>query len=298
MLVLVSAVTTVIFAVLLRFQSTIDLFPFIFRFEPLTFNILSFTQILTENFKIWFFVYGIAHIVLHFPFFTVFRVSPKPPSTPLLYLEFLRSCRSLVIGSVIEMAIEKLYIDDVFPVITPISYFDISPSSSTTSIFIACGLFPIVLLVGDAHFYWTHRLLHTKWLFAKVHHVHHLSFNPNPISGLSMHWVEASIYFSCAPIIGLFCPLWVTRLLTKVFLITPLQSHCGHTCTGHENVSSVAKRLLSKDEHYIHHVTSRYNYGSNPLWDKLMGTAYPADKVDDLLDSIKKKGSEKEDEPE
>ena len=29
-----------------------------------------------------------------------------------------------------------------------------------------------------------------------------------------------------------------------------------------------------------------------------MGTAYPADKVDDLLDSIKKKGSEKENQPE
>ena len=54
----------------------------------------------------------------------------------------------------------------------------------------------LMYMWADFHFYWTHRLLHTQMLYKTVHKVHHQSFNPDPFSGLSMHWVESAIYFS------------------------------------------------------------------------------------------------------
>src|SRR5262245_20607302 len=39
---------------------------------------------------------------------------------------------------------------------------------------------PLMILVHDAWFYWTHRLMHTRLLFRRFHGVHHLSRNPTP----------------------------------------------------------------------------------------------------------------------
>jgi len=49
---------------------------------------------------------------------------------------------------------------------------------------------PICYLWGDMHVYWTHRILHIPILYKYIHKTHHLSFNPEPFSSLSMHPVE------------------------------------------------------------------------------------------------------------
>ena len=41
----------------------------------------------------------------------------------------------------------------------------------------------LLLLWGDVHFYWTHRMLHTQWFYKSVHKIHHESYNPDPFSG-------------------------------------------------------------------------------------------------------------------
>lgn len=38
----------------------------------------------------------------------------------------------------------------------------------------------LIIVLHDAWFYWTHRLLHRPWWFAKFHSVHHQSVHPTP----------------------------------------------------------------------------------------------------------------------
>ena len=110
-------------------------------------------------------------------------------------------------------------------------------------------------------------MLHTRWLYTHVHKDHHQSYNPQPFSGLSMHWFESAVYFSGDPLLALFCPLWVARLGIKSHIVFPLGGHCGHG----------SMKVESSCNHYIHHAKFNWNFGASPFWDRLMGTNYVAD---------------------
>jgi lathosterol oxidase len=51
----------------------------------------------------------------------------------------------------------------------------------------------LMLLLHDAWFYWTHRLMHHPKIFRHVHLVHHRSINPSPWAAYSFHPIEAVI---------------------------------------------------------------------------------------------------------
>jgi hypothetical protein len=55
-----------------------------------------------------------------------------------------------------------------------------------------------VPVIHEFHFFCIHRLIHTPFLYKRVHSVHHNSVNPSPWSSLSMHPVEHLLYFSTA----------------------------------------------------------------------------------------------------
>ena len=54
----------------------------------------------------------------------------------------------------------------------------------------------IIPIWHSMHFYWTHRALHYKPLYDRVHSVHHRNISIGPWSGLSMHPVESFIYLT------------------------------------------------------------------------------------------------------
>src|ERR1041385_5515419 len=47
------------------------------------------------------------------------------------------------------------------------------------------GSIALAILLHDAYFYWTHRLMHHRRLFRLVHRVHHASTNPSPWAAYS-----------------------------------------------------------------------------------------------------------------
>ncbi|TVU01849.1 hypothetical protein EJB05_52663, partial [Eragrostis curvula] len=50
----------------------------------------------------------------------------------------------------------------------------------------------VYLLVVDYLNYWIHRLLHTKWAYNNIHHVHHDFTAPTGYAASYSHWVEVA----------------------------------------------------------------------------------------------------------
>jgi sterol desaturase/sphingolipid hydroxylase (fatty acid hydroxylase superfamily) len=236
----------------------------------------DFVAILTTNLTLWVCLYTIAYVLLYLPpvdsVVQRWKLNPARPPTSLVVMEILRSVRSVVVASGYELLIHQLFASGTYEPPLCLAVLKLRSSDGVeTEIGTDASLAPlatvviaglVVYLWGDAHFYWTHRLLHTPWLYKNVHKYHHQSYNPDPFSGLSMHWFEHLVYFSAAPMAALAAPLWLCRIMLKGLLVFPLQGHSGFGSWESE----------SSYNHYIHHATFNWNFGSSPVWDTLMGT--------------------------
>jgi lathosterol oxidase len=139
-------------------------------------------------------------------------------------------------------------------------------------------VFSILLMVfiHDTYFYWTHRLLHWKPIFKKVHVVHHLSLDPTPFSAYAFHPLEAFIEVGILPLIVFTVPYHVSALtifLTYALLMN-VMGHMGYEFfpkgfAGHK----VLKWHNSATHHNMHHRYTKCNYGLYfNLWDRIMKT--------------------------
>jgi Delta7-sterol 5-desaturase len=136
--------------------------------------------------------------------------------------------------------------------------------------------FPLMLLIHDAYFYWTHRLMHHPKLFKVVHLLHHKSTNPSPWAAFAFHPLEAFVE------IGIFVVFLYSIPITQFhlfffFLFMMLYNVYGHL--GWElfpknfQRSFIGKWMNTSINHNQHHQYFKGNYGLYFLWwDRWMGT--------------------------
>jgi sterol desaturase/sphingolipid hydroxylase (fatty acid hydroxylase superfamily) len=120
------------------------------------------------------------------------------------------------------------------------------------SLLIQTLLFSILLPnFRDVHFYFAHRLIHSKFLYQQVHCVHHRNTDVEPFSGLCMHPIEHLLYYTCyAPcLLGGMHP-FILFWMGVHSVIAPAASHSGFE--DHFSADLV---------HYLHHRFTNCNYG-------------------------------------
>ena len=135
----------------------------------------------------------------------------------------------------------------------------------------------LTILLHDAWFYWTHRIMHHPKLFRLFHRTHHLSTNPTPWAAFAFSPPEALVQAAIFPLAVSVMPMH--PLAFAVFMVWQMLFNViGHT--GYEyNHRRFIDRWFLRDiintptAHAMHHEKIRGNYGLYfNFWDRLMGT--------------------------
>ncbi|MBL7797019.1 MAG: DUF2147 domain-containing protein [Saprospiraceae bacterium] len=137
----------------------------------------------------------------------------------------------------------------------------------------------LMVLLHDAYFYWTHRLMHHPKIFRYVHLVHHQSINPSPWAAYSFHPFEAVLEAGIFVLIVFCIPAHPFALL--VFLVYMIVRNVfGHLGIEFLPKNFLQNRLLNwhttTTHHDLHHKSFNHNFGLYfTWWDKWFGTEHP-----------------------
>jgi lathosterol oxidase len=129
--------------------------------------------------------------------------------------------------------------------------------------------FPVMLLVHDAYFYFTHRLMHHPKLFKWFHLIHHKSTNPSPWAAFAFHPFEAVIEVGVVVLFLFIMPICNLHLFFFFFIMMVYNVY-GHL--GWElypkgfSTSKIGKWINTSVNHNQHHQYFKGNYGLYFLW--------------------------------
>lgn len=136
--------------------------------------------------------------------------------------------------------------------------------------------FPIMFVMHDTYFYFTHRLMHHERLFKWFHLVHHKSTNPSPWAAYAFHPLEALVEVGIVVIFLFTIPVHRTHIIL-FFLMMIIYNVYGHL--GYElypkgfSRSTLGKWINTSVNHNQHHQYFKGNYGLYFLfWDRVFGT--------------------------
>lgn len=136
-----------------------------------------------------------------------------------------------------------------------------------------------MVVVHDAYFYWTHRVIHHPRMFRRFHLRHHKSNNPSPFSAYSFDLSEALVNVA-------FVPLWMFIVptdweVTGLFMLHQIArntlQHSGYEIMpARRDGRPMFDWLTGVTHHDLHHAQAGYNYGLwFTWWDRWMGTEHP-----------------------
>jgi lathosterol oxidase len=159
-------------------------------------------------------------------------------------------------------------------------YFDIHEVGGKLGWLYAILIVPVVLILHDAYFFWSHYLMHrTPLKKYSHHHVHHQFHNISPWAAFSVHPAEGFIEVLVRPLILMTIPLHPYSIIAFAIITFGLNiiGHSGYEFFPEGYPSSPLTRLNScATFHYIHHKHSGYHFGLFlTFWDRLMGTMHP-----------------------
>lgn len=133
-------------------------------------------------------------------------------------------------------------------------------------------------LLDDLLFYGWHRLLHeNKWLYNKIHRIHHKAFSPLPIEYIYVHPLEwfvgsAGPFFGLVLVFGIWGSIPVATFWAYLILrnLHELDIHSGI----HSPIGRLVPMYAAAEHHDLHHAKpTKGNYASTlTFWDRVLGT--------------------------
>lgn len=137
----------------------------------------------------------------------------------------------------------------------------------------------ILIVLHDAWFYWTHRLMHHPRLFRRLHRRHHKSHNPSPFTAYSFDIGEAAIHGIFVTLALIFIPVSQAAIvLFLTFMIARnVVGHCGYELfPARRDGRPLIDWMTTVSHHDLHHAQAGWNYGLYfTWWDRLMKTEHP-----------------------
>ena len=198
--------------------------------------------------------------------FLIRSPSPKPVR---VHFEVFNSASSVVIYNAVQLVARIIVLGFGYVVTLnkPLPLWEVALS------------FPLVMIVHDAYFYWTHRWMHHPALFRFFHWEHHKSQAPTVFTAYSFSIPEAIVQGIFGVFYVAFFPCTFATLIFFQFveIIHTLAIHSGMDLFPRTLVTH--KRwgwLAGPTYHDLHHRTARGNYGLyTRFWDRLAKTEHP-----------------------
>jgi Delta7-sterol 5-desaturase len=207
------------------------------------------------------------------------RIANHYPPARQLRREFIYSMSTVLIFAAVGFAVYVLALNGCLTIYTDVDQFGWPYAIGSTL---------LLIVLHDAYFYWTHRLLHHPWLFRHVHAVHHRSRNPSPWAAYSFHPLEALIQAAYLPVALSLLPAHVTVLLVVMvhMMLRNALGHSGFEIYPRNGMRNMPWRwLTSTTHHQLHHERMEANFGLYfPWWDRWLGTEYMDYK--DVFDAV------------
>jgi lathosterol oxidase len=134
----------------------------------------------------------------------------------------------------------------------------------------------LYLLLHDAWFYWTHRLMHAPRIYRACHFVHHQSHPPTAWAAMSFHPYEAVSGAVFIPLLALLVPIHIAALALVVLTMTVfgVTNHLSWEIWPSKIVEGpIGTIIITASHHDQHHRRSSCNYGLYfRFWDYICGT--------------------------
>jgi methylsterol monooxygenase len=138
-------------------------------------------------------------------------------------------------------------------------------------------LFFLMVAIDDVWFYSIHRLMHTnKFLYKKIHSVHHQAVPPIPMDFLFAHPIEA-LGAAFGLILGVLVLIFITGNANIYVLVAYSFYRTMHELEVHSGFQIIPEKYLgfigSSKHHFNHHKYHKGNYASAFTYlDKIFGT--------------------------
>ena len=195
------------------------------------------------------------------------KIQQKTPGVRDYFREIAYSSFTILIFGVIVVVLN-------LPSIAPYTtrYKDIGEHSQLYYYF----AFPVMFIMHDTYFYFTHRIMHHKLLFRWFHLVHHQSTNPSPWAAYAFHPLEAIVEQGIVVVFYFTLPIHITHLAIffLMSIIYNVYGHLGYELYPHGfNKTLIGKWINTAISHNQHHQYFKGNYGLYLLfWDRILGT--------------------------